>query len=296
MPLVSVVMPVYNSEAYLQAALTSILAQSFRDFDFVIVDDGSMDGSAAILARAAAQDPRIKLISRENRGISASLNEGIAMAQGELIARMDADDIALPDRLARQVAFLEAHPDCGLLGGQILFTDPDDRPLMNVRYPSDHEAIVAQMIGGKTSIAHPAVVARRRHVESVGGYDPAYDFAEDVDLFLRLAEVTRLTNLPDLVLRYRQHPGAAGHARAQIQADAYNRAVTRAAARMRQPPPKPFTPEPRGSEAEVHERWVWWALASGHKGTARHYAWSLFQQRPFVRRYWKLLYCALRGH
>lgn len=118
-PAISVIMSVYNAERYLADALMSILGQSFTDFEFLILDDGSHDNSLSIIKQYAAQDERIVIISRENKGLIVSLNEMLAMARAPLIARMDADDISLPHRFAEQLAFLNDHPDHGVVGGQI---------------------------------------------------------------------------------------------------------------------------------------------------------------------------------
>src|SRR5437016_6143907 len=129
MPTVSIIMAVHNAERFLAAAVESVLAQSFGDFEFIIVDDGSSDDSGAILRQFAKQDDRIHLIARENRGLTCSLNEMIAEARGEFLARMDADDLALPQRLAVQVKFMQEHPDVVLLGGAYELIDEAGRAL-----------------------------------------------------------------------------------------------------------------------------------------------------------------------
>ena len=139
MALLSVLMPVYDCDQFVQAAIDSILNQTFRDFEFIIIDDGSKDRTAEIVEAAAARDPRIRVISRENRGIVPSLNEALEQATGTLVARMDGDDISLPDRFSRQVAYLQANPECGLVGTQIMFMDPDGRPIAPMPNPLGHD-------------------------------------------------------------------------------------------------------------------------------------------------------------
>src|SRR5213082_3006291 len=124
-PVVSVLMPVYNAQRYLPAAVESILGQTFRDFEFIIIDDGSTDRSGEILRKFAAEDPRIKLISRPNTGYVVALNEALSCASGEFVARMDADDISLPTRFERQVAYLREHTDCVLVGTNVITMDSD---------------------------------------------------------------------------------------------------------------------------------------------------------------------------
>src|ERR1700726_1508117 len=119
-PTISVLMPVYNAERYVAEAVESILSQTFADFEFIIIDDGSKDRSLAILEEYAARDPRIRLVSRPNTGIVKALNQGLALASGELVARMDADDIAMPERLAKQRDYLADHPECVMVGSRVL--------------------------------------------------------------------------------------------------------------------------------------------------------------------------------
>ena len=124
-PSVSICMPVYNTKRYVAEAVESILAQTFGDFEFIIIDDGSTDGSRAILERYAKQDDRIRLISRPNTGIVGARNEALGLARGELIAVMDSDDVALPERFEVQVAYLREHPECVVVGSRALIIDPD---------------------------------------------------------------------------------------------------------------------------------------------------------------------------
>lgn len=272
MPRISVLMPVYNGEKYLQLAINSILSQTFRDFEFIIIDDGSTDRTPRILEAAAIRDIRVKVISRANRGISPSLNEGLALARGDLVARMDSDDISLPNRFALQVAYLDAHPDTGLVGGQIIFTDPDDRPLTSMQHPLDHEAVLETMMNGSESLSHPTVMFRRDIARSIGGYSLRFEHAEDIDFFLRMGERAKVANLPDLVLRYRQHQKSIGYTYAQEQAAAHSRAIREAAERIGAPDPGPVRIGSIGSTQVINERWAWWALRDGHLPTARLYA------------------------
>src|SRR5262249_27985914 len=139
LPLVSVVMNVRNGAAYLQRAIDSVLTQTLHDLELVIVDDGSSDTTPAIIAAAAAADPRVRAFRQEPAGISVAGNRGVAEARSDLIARLDADDIALPDRLERQAAWLEAHREVAVLGGWITGIDPQDRKLRVYQYPADPE-------------------------------------------------------------------------------------------------------------------------------------------------------------
>ena len=148
-PLISVCMAVYNAERYVAEAVESILNQTFGDFEFLILDDGSTDGSLDILRRYAERDPRIRLTSRPNQGLVASLNELVDQARGEFIARMDADDVSLPERFQREVDYLRDHPECVLVGSRVRLIDPDGDPLCDWCTMQEHEAIDAFYLRGQ---------------------------------------------------------------------------------------------------------------------------------------------------
>lgn len=202
-PCVTVLMPVYNGAAYLREAIESILGQTFRDFEFLIIDDGSSDESAAIAASYA--DRRIRLVANEtNLGLPATLNRGLELAQGTYVARMDGDDISTPDRLERQVRYLERHPHVGILGtwaatfgnGQSGVWTPPTRP----------EAVACATVF-TCIMLHPTVMLRRAQLRALGlRYDPRRPYAEDYGLWLNAMQSCALANLPRKLLRYRLHP------------------------------------------------------------------------------------------
>jgi hypothetical protein len=206
-PRITVAMSVHNDAATVGAAIRSILAQTFGDFEFLIVNDGSTDGSDAIIDACAAVDPRIRAIHQPNRGLIASLNRLVAEARGDLIARMDGDDISLPERFAAQVAFLDAHPDHGVLGTNTNEIDEADRvTLCTDLHPLDHVAVAAAL-RHRSPVAHSSVMMRTAVVRAAGGYRAAYRHCEDYDLWLRLSEQTRIANLPERLLLYRRSSG-----------------------------------------------------------------------------------------
>ena len=206
-PRISVAMSVHDDAATVAAAIESILAQTFPDFEFLIVNDGSSDESGAVIDRFAAADPRIRAIHQPNRGLIASLNRLVAEARGDLIARMDGDDVSLPGRFAAQVAFLDAHPDHGVLGTNTNEIDEADRiTLCTDLHPLDHAA-VEQALRRGSPVAHSSVMMRTAVVRAAGGYRAAYRHCEDYDLWLRLSERTRIANLPDRLLLYRRSGG-----------------------------------------------------------------------------------------
>jgi glycosyltransferase involved in cell wall biosynthesis len=207
-PIVSVILPVFDAEAFLPEAVGSILAQTFSDFELIAIDDGSTDRSAEILAEQAVSDARIRVVSRGNRGLAHTLNEGLSAARADYVAIMNADDVSLPDRLSRQVAFLNSNPRVGAVGGQARLMLADGKVGPATRLPLTPAAIRGFL--KKTSpFAHPAVMMRRQDALAVGGYRPQIEPAEDLDLWLRLAERRDIANLPEVVLHYRLHAGQA---------------------------------------------------------------------------------------
>lgn len=203
----SVVMSVHNDAPFVERAVTSILGQSWRAFEFIVINDGSTDGSTEILRRLAAGDARVRLIEQENRGLVASLNRGVAVSKGTLIARMDGDDESLPDRFERQLAWLDAHPDYGVIGSQAVTIDHHDAFVeLNDRYPRTFDQFMAALESHRL-ISHPTTIIDRALFERVGGYRPIYRHCEDYDLWLRLAQVTKLGSVDDVLLRYRVNPG-----------------------------------------------------------------------------------------
>jgi glycosyltransferase involved in cell wall biosynthesis len=199
-------MSVYNGELYLRESLESVLRQSFRDFEFVIIDDGSTDATPSILEECEKSDPRVRVTRQEHAGVAAALVAGCARSRGRLLARIDADDVALPTRFEHQVAFLDAHPEVGVLGTRLDIIDERGRVLRRSGQPRDH-AWVARRLLCWPPVAHPSVMMRRALLEEFGGYDVGFEHAEDYELWTRLVEVTRFANLPLALLRYRIHDG-----------------------------------------------------------------------------------------
>lgn len=187
-PSISVAMSVHNGERFLEEAIRSVRAQTFGDFELLVLDDGSSDGRRAILERHASEDSRIRPIVRENRGLIASLNQLLQTARAPLVARMDADDICLPHRFERQIAFFAAHPDYAVVGSAALDIDVDGAPCPAPDHapPLTHDEVLAE-IERRPPLCHPAVMARRAVLLAAGGYHRAYRHCEDYDLWLRIA-------------------------------------------------------------------------------------------------------------
>ncbi|WP_421656444.1 glycosyltransferase family 2 protein [Leptothermofonsia sp. ETS-13] len=301
-PLVSVVMPVYNAEAYVGEAIESILAQTFDNFEFIILDDGSTDGSGQILKHYQQRDGRIKIISRENKGLIATLNEGIDCATGRYIARMDADDIALPERFSKQVEFLETHPDYVVVGSKVLLIDPEGLPICPFSTLTEHEAIDAAHMEGKGgAICHPASMLRRDILQKLGGYRQEMKYAEDFDLFLRLAEVGKVANLPHILLKYRMHANSIGYTKRLEQLKSNFQALKEAHHRRSIDFQITFMHEVINNEGDVnlskiHRAWAWQSLVSGNVKTARKHAFLALRNNLISVDSWKVLACAMRGY
>ena len=204
-PAISVVLPVHNAEAYVREAVESILAQSFTDFECIIINDGSTDGSGAILRELAACDARIVLVERPNGGLVSALNEGIKIARANLIARMDADDVSMPERFALQHARMMEKPELAVLGSFIRVMDKAGDIIRLSEYPLTPKAAARHVEHG-CPVAHPAVMMRRDAVLKAGGYRKAFCHAEDYDLWLRMSDLGHaIANLPQPLLNYREH-------------------------------------------------------------------------------------------
>jgi glycosyltransferase involved in cell wall biosynthesis len=245
-PVVSVLLAVRNGGSYLAEALGSIQAQTLRAWELVVVDDGSNDDTPALLAAAARSDARIRVFRQEPLGLVAALNRAAAEARGEFLARMDADDRAHPQRLARQVDFLAAHPEVGVLGTAIrrigaaggTWTRPED------------DATLRAALLFEAPFAHPTVMLRRSIWQVAReGYREDFRAAEDIDLWERLAPHTRFANLPDVLLDYRVHPG-------QVTAVA-TETMARNGARVRQRWLQRLGLKPTEPELARHEAVAW---------------------------------------
>ena len=294
---ISVLMPVFNGAPYLERALRSILDQTERDFELIVIDDGSTDGSLAILRRFAAGDARVRLVSRANRGLVATLNEMLALARAPFLARMDADDIAEPLRFERELQALAADPSLVAVGCSVHFIDPADRRLMTFAYPSaTRRSSTGSWRSSGNGMSHPALMMRAEAVAALGGYraefwprGPIYCFA-----WPRSAASTPCEPL----LSYRLHPQSIGQLNVARQRDAHFRCVARRrAARL----------AAAGRDAacrQARSRWTmpsatsagpWWrsaaATALGALARARRVA-----ARPWRRASWHVMACAIRGH
>jgi len=295
----TVLTPVYNNGRFMRRAIDSILEQTFSDFEYVLVNDGSTDDSQDILDEYAGKDRRVRVIRQQNRGYIQALNAGMELARGPFIARMDADDIAMPNRFEKQLAYLKEHPECVAVGGRVLLIDEEGLPLREMCEEQTHDDIDAAHLAGKGgTLIHPAMMARREAIIAAGGYRVEHPWAEDLDLFLRLAEVGKLANLPDTVLHYRQHLSSIGYSKAALQRQSTVECIRDACIRRGLPVPEDIQPNDMAppTAAESYRKWAWWALSSGYVHSARKHALRALRTEPISIQSWRVVFCALRGH
>lgn len=220
MPLISVVMPTYNTSVpFLREAVESILAQTLADFELILIDDGSTNDAPAYLD--SLTDPRIRLIRNErNLGITKSLNLGFRAARGKYIARMDSDDVSVPDRLERQFAFMERHPEIVVCGSKVSFDRGDTLPVQ--KKPSDMEDYRIRMLFRNPGPAHPTAFFRRETlIQHQIEYDERLKYGQDYGMWETLSRIGQIYTLPDKLLYFRKHDGSISvvHRSEQIQCD-----------------------------------------------------------------------------
>lgn len=292
-PRVSVVLSAYNAEAYLVEAVDSILAQTFTDFELLVHDDGSSDGTLEILHSFAAKDARVIVSTGPNQGVGVVPNLLAAKARGEFIARMDADDVCLPARFAKQVAFMDANPDYVMVACRGLTMDAEGRLIGPNKLPTDHETIDARHMRGLNTILQPAVTMRTDVFHALGGYNSDYPNSEDLELWLRLAEVGKIGNLPDILIKIRTHNHSLSSRRQDEQAELCKRACETAWARRGTTSEFEYQPwrmtEDRGSKRDFFLKYGWDAWNWGYRDTWRHYALKAVTTDPLSVKSWKLL-------
>lgn len=202
-PLVSIVLPVFNAQTHASEAIKSILRQTYSNFELIIIEDASTDKTRKVVREYT--DTRVRFLANtDHLGVTKSLNRGLEATKGEYIARMDADDIALPTRLETQVKFLENHPEIGVVGTGVELIDAKGKRIGIKGFDQTHAQLKNTLLR-RNPLIHPTVMFRRILIEDYGGYDEVLDGAEDYDLWLRLAKHTYIVNLPDLLLKYRIH-------------------------------------------------------------------------------------------
>ncbi len=291
-PIVSVLMAVYNGEKYLREAVDSILNQTFSDYEFIIVNDGSTDGTSAILENYARRDTRIRLVCNEkNLGLTVSLNKGLKLANGEFVARMDSDDISMPERFEKQVSYLRTHKECLAVGSRIISIDADGDPICREQQGSSHEEIEKMLLRGCGGMAHPAVMFRRETIAALGGYREQFRAAQDVDLWLRLAERGRLANLQECLLKYRRSFKAVSLKDFDLQKSSAESILRDTYQRRGIPLPDDFMAYFPLKRSPIETRLEWSMLATydGFYDTARKHALGVLKESPLCVDAWRAL-------
>jgi glycosyltransferase involved in cell wall biosynthesis len=214
LPVITVILPCYNAAAFIEETLHSVLNQTFVDFECLVIDDASTDQTCALVERIAAQDARVKLFRKEqNTGYTESLNMGIGLARGRYIARMDADDICMPQRFEKQVAFMEANPGCVMCGSAYRLIHNNH----TVQGPVTHSDIMLGLLYGNV-FCHPSVMIRNEILRKNNiRYDTRYEPSEDYSMWVHLSNFGTLANLPDVLLAYRLHPESVSNSRSLVQ-------------------------------------------------------------------------------
>ncbi|MDP2231320.1 glycosyltransferase [Methylotenera sp.] len=297
-PIISVNMPVYNCAVYLTEAIESILNQTFQDFELIICNDGSTDHSLKIAKTYAAKDSRISIITRENLGIVATRNEMLAHSRGKFIAVLDCDDVALPNRFALQVKYLEEHPDVVCVGGDTRLIDGKGRYLTTLLHIRGNEAINESALAGNGAITHSCAMMRSDIMRSVGGYDPERNLVEDLDMWLRLGELGKLENIAEPIVKYRLHAKSASELNGLKQRQAAKRACE-AASKRRGIACQYNSGElwrPASDTDSKHKfmlQYGWWAWINKEYKTAAIYSLKALKLKMLNKEGWRLLVCAL---
>lgn len=206
-PLVSVLLPVYNGAEFLQGGIESILSQSYRNIELIIINDGSSDDSAKIIS--TFKDPRIRVYHQDNQGLAATLNRTINLAKGEYLARQDQDDLSFPQRIERQVRFLDTHPNCGMVGGWAEIWVGNVKSERTHRHPTESPHLKYDLLFDNPFV-HSSVMLRKSVCETVGLYstDKSRQPPEDYELWSRVARHFEVANIPEVLLVYREVPGS----------------------------------------------------------------------------------------
>jgi len=203
---VSVIMAVYNGERYLEGAISSVLRQTFADFEFIVIDDGSSDATPEILSRIGREDSRIVVVRQENRGQTLSLNRAVELAQGNYLARQDADDLSMAERLELQARYLDTHPSVAVLGTAAQVMDQKGAVIGNLSTPQGAAQVRDALLTVRATPVHGSVMMRKEALAAVGGYRDAFWVSQDFDLWLRMAERFDLDNIPLMLYRWRRNP------------------------------------------------------------------------------------------
>lgn len=296
-PLVSILMPVFNAHRYLHQSIKSILSQTFVDFEFIIIDDGSSDNSYEIIEYYSNIDKRIKFLKQNNSGISCTRNKLLSLAKAELIAWMDADDISHPKRLEKQYSYLLSNNDYVAVGTSTIMIDEDGDEIFEWNAPLSHTEIdFFHLNGYGGAIIFPSSMMRKNIIVDLGGFNENLTGAEDLCLFLRLAEIGRLANLSENLFYYRQHIESICHSQKSTIAEnnlsvinycKLRRGITLSSDAVQ------TIPSSNVSFNEIYLKWGWWAIKGKRFHTAKKYGLKVIRKDFFSRQAWLIVYFSI---
>jgi len=291
-------MAAYNAELFISEAIESILEQTFSDFELIVIDDGSKDDTLVKMQQYADKDSRVRIFSQDNLGFVPTLNKALLLAQGDIIARMDADDISLPDRFEMQIKYLEEHEDIVCVSGNYEYMDEVGRKLTTIYMPLNDDDIQSSCLDGAPALCHGCSMMWRWALDDAGRYIVGMEPAEDLDLWLRLGEVGKLANLEEVVLKVRLHPASICGSNTDIQNEKIKIACE--SAYKRRDLSRSFTAstpwrpgDDRSSQFNFLVRCGWWAFNSGEKTTAILYGLKAIKKDCLRSMGWRLFISAL---
>jgi glycosyltransferase involved in cell wall biosynthesis len=296
---VSVCIPVYNASKYLPACVKSVLQQTRSPVEIIILDDASSDHSSDVARRLARLDVRIKVLSKEHTALGDTRNQLIRASTSEIVACLDADDIAEPDRLVKQVAFMDTHPKCVGLGGHVQLMDEFGHKFyFQPKQPLEPAAIESELLRGRASaISQTTFMLRRSAFDRIGGYDPSLNCSEDMEFYLRLCEIGELWNLPDILVRMRRYPGSISGISKRGEAEERRERLTALACVRRgidRLPLMEFRTEPM-SRYEWYERAARGYLDNASLRMALIHCWLAFLEAPRRREVWHTVFQILKA-
>lgn len=295
-PKVSIIFPVYNAEHYLKKSIDSLLNQTFENFEILIINDGSTDHSLKILNEYASKDSRIKVLNQENRGLVSALNWGIKESLAPYIARMDADDISHPERIEKQLNYLESHPECVALGSWVIFIDNAGLPFFRYQTHTEHKVILEDILDGNGgALIHPSLMVRKQALMDLGGYDANCRHFEDFDLYLKLINHGMFHNIPEYLLQYRRHFKSINFTKnAQETYSKKTQLLNTFRVSLDLPPVSLEHSEFSKDKSELYKKWAQWALNDDFRKSAIKYTLLALLHAPLRKHSWSFLSYSLK--
>jgi glycosyltransferase involved in cell wall biosynthesis len=296
-PLLSVILPVYNGGKYVRDSVRSILDQTEKNFELLLCDDGSTDGTLEVAQEIAKSDPRVRFFQTNRAKLFGVCNRMLKEARGEFLARMDHDDISLPQRFAEEIALMQSNPQLAVVGVWLYIIDPEGRRISNYFPPTDDAALQELCLDGHCPINEPASMMRTELVRKVGGWREDMGVCADVDLWLKLGEVGKLGMVSKPLQCYRYHEKSQSHKAGATKRQDVLTQICREAMKRRnitgRTPNPPIWPPPAAERYQQYLQYGWWAFRYGDRSTAAVYGWRAVRNKPLDLKAWRLLACAV---